>query len=193
VTEKGGALSVFMSIATHGNTNSLGPAPEAPWCWFAIQTKPRHEKKVNSELREKGISSFLPFHREKRRWSDRSQWVELPMFPQYVFVRVPPSGDSRIRVLQTPGVMQFVGATVRGTPIPEEQMEGLLAIISHGIPAVPHEFLRVGQRVRIRSGVLDGVEGILSAIQNEKSLVVSVDLIQKSVAIRINGFEVEPV
>jgi transcription antitermination factor NusG len=88
--------------------------------------------------------------------------------------------------------VQFVGARLKGTPIPDEQIEGLLAIVSHRIPAAPHEFLRVGQRVRIRGGVLEGIEGILSAIRNEKSLVVSVDLIQKSVAIRIDGFEVEP-
>jgi transcription antitermination factor NusG len=147
---------------------------------------------VNSELHEKGIHSFLPLHREKRRWSDRSKWVELPMFSQYIFVRVPPSGDSRIRVLQTTGVVQFVGATGRGIPIPDEQIESLLAIVSRDIPTASHAFLHVGQRVRIRGGVLEGVEGILSAIQNEKSLVVSVDLIQKSVAIRIEGFEVEP-
>jgi transcription antitermination factor NusG len=147
---------------------------------------------VNSELREKGIHSFLPLLREKRHWSDRSKWVELPMFSQYIFVRVPPTGDSRIRVLQTTGVVQFVGAAGRGIPIPDEQIESLLAIVSRDVPTFSHEFLHVGQRVRIRGGVLEGIEGILTAIQNEKCLVVSVDLIQKSVAIRINGFEVEP-
>ena len=175
-----------------GEVLSSATVPKTPEFWFAVQTRPRHEKKVNSELREKGIHSFLPLHRERRRWSDRSQWVELPMFSQYLFVRVPGTGDARIRVLQTTGVVQFVGATVRGTPIPDEQIEGLLAIVSHRIPTAPHEFLRVGQRVRIRGGVLEGIEGILSAIRNEKSLVVSVDLIQKSVAIRVDGFEVEP-
>jgi len=185
-------VSFHIPSTTHVYSPSVSAAPEASWSWFAVQTRPRHEKKVNSELREKGIHSFLPLHREKRRWSDRSQWVELPMFSQYLFVRVPTSGESRIRVLQTAGVVQFVGATVQGTPIPGEQIEDLFAIVSHSIPTAPHEFLRAGQRVRIRGGVLDGIAGILSAIQNEKSLVVSVDLIQKSVAIRISGFEVEP-
>ena len=147
---------------------------------------------MHSELHEKGIYSFLPLHREKRRWSDRRQWVELPMFSQYLFVRVSASGDSRIRVLQTAGVVQFVGATRRGTPIPDGQIEALLAIVSSEIQTASHEFLRLGERVRIRGGILDGIEGILSAIRNERSLVVSVDLIQKSVAIRIDGFEVEP-
>ena len=114
------------------------------------------------------------------------------MFSQYLFVRVSGTGDSRIRVLQTSGVVQFVGANRRGIPIPDEQIESLLAIVSHRVPSAAHEFLRVGQRVRIRGGVLKGIEGILSAVRNEKSLVVSVDLIQKSIAIRIDGFEVEP-
>jgi transcription antitermination factor NusG len=192
VAEKGGALSVLIPSAAHVYWPPVSAPPEAPWLWFAIQTRPRHEKKVNSELREKGINSFLPLHREKRRWSDRSQWVELPMFSQYLFVRMPISGDSRLRVLQTTGVVQFVGATGRGVPIPDDQIESLLAMVSRGIPTVSHEFLRVGQRVRIRGGVLEGIVGILSAIRNEKSLVVSVDLIQKSVAIRIDGFDVEP-
>lgn len=188
VSEKGGALfGIVPSAYDH-----VLSVPETPEYWFAIQTRPRHEKKVNSELREKGIRTFLPLRREKRRWSDRSQWVELPMFSQYVFVRVPGNGDSRTRILQTKGAVQFVGSSARGTPIPDEQIEGLHAIVSNHIPIAHHEFLRVGQRVRIRGGVLEGIEGILSAIQNEKSLVVSVELIQKSVAIRLDGFEVEP-
>ena len=160
--------------------------------WFAVQTKPRHEKKVNSELLEKGIHCFLPLHRERRRWSDRYCWVELPLFSQYLFARVPISGESRTRVLQTTGVVQFVGAPGRGTPVPDEQIDNLQVIAAKRIPMTPHEFLRVGERVRISGGALEGIEGILSAIQNDRSLVVSVDLIQKSVAIRINGFEVEP-
>jgi len=166
--------------------------PESTPYWFAVQTKPRHEKKVNSELLEKGIHSFLPLHRERRRWTDRYSWVELPLFSQYLFVRVPVSAESRARVLQTTGVVQFVGAPGRGTPIPDEQIDSLQVIAAKRIPMTPHEFLRVGERVRIRSGALEGIEGILSAIHNDRSLIVSVDLIQKSVAIRINEFEVEP-
>lgn len=191
MSQKGGALSELTPIR-HEQVLSIGTAPKTPEFWFAVRTRPRHEKKVNSELCEKGIHSFLPLHREKRRWSDRSQWVELPMFSQYVFVRMCGNGDSRIRVLQTTGVVQFVGSTVRGTPIPDDQIEGLRMIVSNRIPAAPHEFLRVGRRVRIRGGVLEGIEGVLSAIRNEKCLVVSVDVIQKSVAIRIDEFEVEP-
>jgi transcriptional antiterminator NusG len=194
VIEKGGALSLGIPTTFHEHplSGGAGVAEEAAVFWFAVQTRPRHEKRVNTELREKGIHSFLPLHREKRRWSDRYSWVELPLFSQYLFVRVPSSLELRTRVLRTTGVVQFVGGLGRGTPIPDHQIENLQAIVAQRIPMMPHEFLRVGERVRIRGGALEGIEGILSAIRNDKSLVVSVDLIQKSVAIRIDGFEVEP-
>lgn len=191
MSERGGALFEFISCVDGAvHSDAISRREEF---WFAIQTKPRHEKKVNIELREKGIRSFLPLRREKRRWSDRNKWVEMPMFSQYLFVRLASNGDSRIRVLQTGGVVQFVGANVKGTPIPDEQIESLFAIVTQGIATASHEFLRVGQRVRIRGGALDGIEGILAAIRNEKNLVISVDVIKKSVAIGINGFEVEAV
>jgi transcription antitermination factor NusG len=159
--------------------------------WFAVQTKPRHEKKVHFDLREKGICSFLPLHCEKRQWSDRKQWVEMPLFPHYVFVQIPANGESRVSVLRTSGVLRFAGIPGHGTPIPDEQIENLQTIVAERIVLVPHEFLRIGERVRIRGGALNGIEGVLAAIKNDRSLVVSVDLLQKSVAIRLDGFEVE--
>jgi transcription antitermination factor NusG len=193
VTWKGGALSLGIPNSLYEKPLSSGAGvPTDASFWFAVQTRPRHEKKVNLELREKGFHSFLPLHLERRRWSDRQRWIEIPLFSQYLFVRVPISAESRAWVLKTSGVVKFVGAPWRGTPIPDEQIENLQAIVARRIPMTPHEFLRVGQRVRIRGGALEGIEGTLSAIRNDRSLVLSVDLIQKSVAIRIDGFEVEP-
>lgn len=160
-------LCLFLSQARlMCNSPSVSTAPEAPWFWLAVRTRPRHEKKLKfraSRERNSQLSSALP--REAPLERPHSQRVELPMFSQYLFVRVPTSGDS---LLQTAGVVQLVGATVRGTPIPDAQIEALLAIVSHGIPTAPREFLRVGQRVRFRLGVLDGIEGVVSAIRNEK-------------------------
>jgi transcription termination/antitermination protein NusG len=161
--------------------------------WFAVQTRPRHEKKVSLGLKEKGIHSFLPLRRERRQWSDRQQWIELPLFSHYVFVHIPVTAESRVTVLRTSGVLRFAGMPGCGTPVPDEQVENLQAIMDQRIPLAPHEFIKVGERVRIRGGALNGIEGILAAIKNDKSLVVSVDLIEKSVAIRIDGFEVERV
>jgi transcription antitermination factor NusG len=192
VSENGGALSLSIPNTVYDQllSSSTRAAESAP-CWFAVQTRPRHEKRVEAELLAKGLESFLPLHRERRRWSDRYTWVELPLFSQYLFVRISASPESRTRVLQTTGVVQFVGITGRGTPIPDHQIESLQTIVSQRVPMAPHHFLRVGERVRIRGGALEGIEGILSEIRNDKSLVVSVELIQKSVAIRIHGFEVE--
>jgi len=159
--------------------------------WFAVQTKPRHEKKVSAELAEKGLRSFLPLHREKRQWSDRQKWVELPLFSNYVFVRMAEDTELRTRVMRTTGVVRFVGAPGHGTPIPEEQIEGLQAIVEQRIPLTPHSYINVGERVRICGGALNGVEGVLVAIKDDRRLVVSVELIRRSVAIQLDGFVVE--
>ena len=194
MTQNGGALS--LSIPTIASEESrgdvVGARPENSY-WFAVQTRPRHERKVSLGLKEKGIHSFLPLRREKRQWSDRRQWIELPLFSHYVFVQIPATTELRVNVLRTSGVLRFAGVPGCGTPIPDEQIENLQTIIDQQIPLAPQEFVKVGERVRIRGGALNGIEGILAAIKNDRSLVVSVDLIQKSVAIRIDGFEVERV
>jgi transcriptional antiterminator NusG len=161
--------------------------------WFAVQTRPRHEKRVSQSLKEKGVPCFLPLHREKRQWSDRWQWVEWPLFAHYVFVRIAGTPELRVSVLRTNGVIQFVGASFHGTPIPDDQIENLRTLTDQRVLLSPHEFLRIGERVRIRGGALNGIEGVLAAVKNDRTLVVSVDLIQKSVSIRIEGFEVERV
>jgi transcriptional antiterminator NusG len=192
VTEKGEALSQMSSNSAQEKFQmEVATVSSGHSSWFAVQTRPRHEKKVDVGLQEKGIQSFLPIHRERRKWSDRQQWVEVPLFGRYIFVRIPSTAETRVRVLQTNGVVQFVGSPGRGTPIPDEQIENLQAIAEHRVPLRPHAFINVGERVRIRGGSLDGLEGLLTAIKDDRSLVVSVDLIQKSVAIRIDGFEIE--
>jgi transcription antitermination factor NusG len=194
VTQNGGALSLsIVGISSEESlAHNVGARLENS-SWFAVQTWPRHEKKVRLGLKEKGIHSFLPLRREKRQWSDRQQWIELPLFSNYVFVQIPVTSESRAKVLRTRGVLRFAGVPGCGTPVPDEQIENLQAVVDERIPLAPHEFIKVGERVRIRGGALNGIEGILAAIKNDRSLIVSVDLIQKSVAIRIDGFEVERV
>jgi len=160
-------------------------------CWFAIETRPRHEKKVSIGLREKGVDIFLPLFSEKHEWSDRHRIVEMPVFPRYVFVRIEPTASARIPVLRTGGVMSFVGNRGMGAAIPDAQVESVRSIISLGLPFSHYAFLDVGQRVRIRGGALDGVEGILAAINGDQSLVLSVEMICRSLAIRIDGYRVE--
>jgi transcription antitermination factor NusG len=159
--------------------------------WFAVETRPRHEKKVSIGLREKGIDIFLPLFSEKHHWSDRRQIVEMPVFPRYVFVRIEPTTSARIPVLRTGGVMSFVGNRGIGSAIPDAQIESVMSVISQGVSFSHYAFLEIGERVRIRGGALDGVEGILTAINGDRSLVVSVEMICRSLAIRVDGYRVE--
>jgi transcription antitermination factor NusG len=193
VTHGSGALSTPHNFVNTGAAPTVDVlSAETESSWFAIQTWPRHEKKVAAELREKGISVFLPLFSEKRQWSDRRRLVELPLFPQYAFVRIAPKTHARIPVLRTAGVRGFVGKRGVGIPIPDSEIDGIRTVLAQGISFNHHSFLNVGKRIRIRGGSLDGVVGILTAINSDATLVVSVELIQRSLAIRITGFAVEP-
>lgn len=161
--------------------------------WYAIQTRSRHEKMVAQHLMLRGVNVFLPTLTEVHRWSDRRKKVELPVFSGYVFVNVPSSNEERVRVLRVDGVVRFVGPTVGGTAIPEEQIEAVRALLEHNVPWASHPFLKAGQRIRIRGGALDGMEGIFQDRNGENSLILSVDAIQRSLAVRIEGYDFEVV
>lgn len=160
--------------------------------WFAVHTRTRFEKKVVFELREKGIETFLPLFSSRHKWSDRHRLVHLPLFPGYVFVRIAAIQGTRIAVLRTIGVSNFVGVRGVGTPIPDCEIQAIQTLLEQRVPFELYPFLNIGQRVRIRGGCLDGIEGILTAINGNESLVVSVQLIQRSVAMQISGYQVEP-
>jgi transcription antitermination factor NusG len=161
--------------------------------WFAVQTRPRFEKKVSLELQEKGIQCFLPLHSVKHQWSDRKQSVLLPLFPGYTFVHVEPGQIVRVAILRTNGVLNFVGAKGIGTPIPDDEIEAVQALLKQHIPWDVCPYAKVGQTVRILGGALDGVKGTLTKINGDRSLVISVELIQRSVAMRLTGYDIEPV
>jgi transcription antitermination factor NusG len=164
--------------------------PESPQ-WFAIHVRSRHEKKVAEELQQRGISNFLPIVRQVRRWSDRKKIVELPLFSCYLFVQIVPSPAARVSVLNFHGVLGFIGPH-QGTPIPSEQIESIRTLLMNDVHVTAESYIRVGQRVRIRGGALDGVEGVLSGRGNDQKLIVSVDTIQRSISVALEGYEVEP-
>lgn len=168
----------------------LGFAPEES-NWYAIHTKPRHEKWIAQQLQEKRILTFLPLLQQIHRWSDRRRKVEVPLFSCYVFVRIVQTAVDRLKVLRTPGVISFVGNERQGTRIPDEQVENLRTAIREKIPCAAHPFIGMGKRVRVRGGSLDGIEGILVRQAGEQSLVVSVELLRRSVSIRVEGYDIE--
>ena len=161
--------------------------------WYAIQVRPRHEKAVARELQGRGVTTFLPLVTEVHGWSDRRKLVELPLFPCYAFVRITLSPEVRVRVLRIEGVLSFVGIRNQPTPIPDEQISGVQMLLETSVPFSTCPFLHVGQRVRIRSGALEGMEGILLSRNRDRSLVISVELIQRSLAIRIEGYDLQAI
>jgi transcription antitermination factor NusG len=159
--------------------------------WFAIQTVAKHEKSVTKHLQEKDVDTFLPLLPETHRWSDRRTKVDVPLFSCYTFVRISPAPEKRLPVLTTPGVLGFVGRQRQGTAIPDSDIDHLMTALKNGDHCIPHPFLRAGRRVRIRGGSLAGIEGILVREGADQSVVVSVHLLQRSVAIKIRGYELE--
>jgi len=173
------------------STSSGSAAVESSW--FAVQTFPRYEKKVTAELQEKSVQTFLPLIPATHQWSDRQRLVEEPMFPGYMFVRIVQSLNNRVAILRTKGVARFVGVRGVGIPIPDDQIECVQTVLARGMPFGPHPFPGVGRRVRIRGGCFDGVEGILTAVNGNQTLVISVELIQRSIAVRVSGYQIESI
>lgn len=176
-------------VATIGSLGqSVCPA------WYAVQTRPRHEQMVATQLDRDGIEILLPSTTQVRRWSDRRRVVHVPLFPNYVFVRMTlSSNEQRVYVLRRVGVVGFVGPRREATPIAPSQMESVRTLMTTQVEYGAHPYLTVGQRVRICSGALKGLEGILLRMTDDNHLVLSIDLIHKSVIIRIGGYDLQVV
>jgi transcription antitermination factor NusG len=158
--------------------------------WFALTVKPRHERAAAGALRVKGLEDLLPLYRTRRRWSDRMKELELPLFPGYVFCRF--AARQRTAVLATPGVRSIVGFGRQATPVEEEEIGAIRAMIASGLPLGPWPYLRAGQRIRIEGGPLRGVEGILLEASDACRVVVSVNLLQRSVAVQVDRQAIGP-
>ena len=167
----------------------FGVEPE----WYAVHTRSQHEKSVVSHLQGEGITTFLPLVTEVHRWSDRRKLVELPLFSCYAFVHMPFVPELWAKVLRVSGVLGFVGVRGQGVPIPEKQMESIRTLLATNAPYTLCPFLKVGQHVRIRGGALEGIEGILVDRNGDRTVVISVEPIQRSIAVRIGDYQVEPI
>jgi len=168
---------------------AIPPEPQAE-VWLAVQIRYRFEKKVFAQLSGKGMEVFLPLRKETREWSDRQKLVTVPLFPGYAFVRSARSLALRLQVLQTAGVMGFVSFAGTAAVVPQKQIEDLRLLLTQSVPFSLYPFLRLGQRVRIRGGCLHGLEGLLSK-RDKSKLVISIESIQRSLAIEIQGYELE--
>jgi len=152
--------------------------------WYAVRTKPNHERVAASALEHKGYEQYLPVYRSRRRWSDRIVESNLPQFPRYVFCRF--DVTRRLPILTTPGVMSIVGFGQGPTAIPESEIEAIQFVIRSGLVPEPCSFLNEGQRIRVTRGSLEGLEGLLLKKKGEWRIVLSVTILQRSVSVEID-------
>lgn len=164
-------------------------ADELPW--FALQVRAKHEAGVAQFLEGKGYRWFLPSYKLRKRLCDRIKVTDAPLFPGYLFCRF--DAQKRLPILMTPGVIQIIGYNRVPVPIAEDEINALQMLVRSGLPNQPCPFVRIGDRVQIEAGPLRGVEGILVAIKAEHRLILSVTLLQRSVAVQIDSAFVRPV
>lgn len=169
-------------------------SPELPFeylvpRWYAVYTCANHEKQVAAQLNNRKIESFLPLYESVHRWKDRRVRLHLPLFPGYVFIRL--ALRDRLQVLQIPSVVHLVGGS-RGIPeaLAEEEIETLRGGLTSGLQAQPHRFVTVGRRVRIRNGPLTGLEGILRRRKGHYRVILSVELIARSIVVETDAADI---
>lgn len=157
--------------------------------WFAVYTTCRHEKKVARHLEQREIEHFLPIYRTQHRWKDGSRvMLDLPLFPGYVFVRI--DARNRVGVLEVPGVVSMIGTASHPAPLPDFDVDALRTGLDP-MRAEPHPLLTIGQRVRIKTGALAGLEGIVIRKKSGFRIVLTLSLLMQSIAIEVDGDDVE--
>jgi transcription antitermination factor NusG len=158
--------------------------------WYAAYTSANHEKRVADQLRERCVDYFLPLYECERRWKDRRVKLQTPLFSGYLFVRI--ALRERLRVLQIPGVVHLVGFGGHPASLPQEDLQAIQDCLSQGLQVEPHPYLRVGRRMQVKSGPLQGLEGVVVRRKNRSRFVLSFDLLQRAIAIEMNAMDLQP-
>ena len=183
-------VSSAMSERSQGEIEHLAMRFLEPH-WYVACTSANHEKRVAEQLSVRSVEHFLPLYESVRRWKDRRMKLELPLFPGYIFVRLPLR--DRLNVLQVPGVSRLVGFNGLPCAVPAEDIQAIRNCLVRGYQVGPHPYLQVGRRARVKSGPLQGLEGIILRRKNSMRFVLSFELIRRSVAVEIGGMELDPV
>jgi transcription antitermination factor NusG len=174
-----------------GQTSPIGDQGRtSPANWYAVYTCPRHEKFVAEQMNRRQVECFLPLYRTVRRWKDRRKELELALFPGYVFVHIAP--DERLPVLQSAGVVRFVSFNGHPAPVVDSEIEPLMRALATGVRLEPHPYLTIGRRVRIRYGPLAKVQGILTRRKDRYRVVLSLDILMRSVSVEVDESDIEP-
>jgi transcription antitermination factor NusG len=175
----------LLASIVSGETPDFVSAIPAGFPWYAVRTRSNFERIASTVLAGKGYQQYLPTYRVKKRWSDRPVITELPLFPGYVFCRF--DSKKRVPILSTPGVFAIIGFGNEAAPIPEEEIEAIKRVLESGLAAGPCPFIREGQRIRIKRGPLENVEGILLKKKSEWRMVISVCMLKRSVSVELDA------
>ncbi len=159
--------------------------------WYAVFTRSNFEKAVTVELDRKGIEAYLPAVKEMHRWKDRRKEVEVPVFRSYLFARITDTPENRLRILRTTGAIRILGSGSSITAVHDLEIESIRRLVSSGREFSRHPYLSEGAWVRVKYGPLEGVEGRLLRIKNRDRLVLSVEILARSVVTEIDGSDVE--
>ncbi|HEU0007089.1 MAG TPA: UpxY family transcription antiterminator [Terriglobia bacterium] len=178
--------------------------PEAPSCseytwrdqnhasllpeWYAVYTRSHQERVVKTQLDGRGVENFLPTYEKTSQWKDRKKLIQMPLFPGYLFVKI--LSVRRLEVLKAYGVVQIVGNSTGPMPIPEDQVASVRTFVEVGLKCDPHPYLKIGKKVRITEGPLEGLQGILVRKKNRSLFVISVEMIQRSVSVELEGWKI---
>src|ERR1700680_4837313 len=179
---------MISQAAAYDAVSTFTPAAQA---WFAVRVRSNHERISAVHLEERGYEEFTPSYKIERRWSDRKKEIDQLLFPGYVFCRLDP--ENRLPVLSAPGVVGLVGCGRVPTPIPDQEIERIRTMIQSGLLVMPWPFLELGQTVLIEQGPLAGVEGILEEVKGKCRLIVSINLLRRSVGAEVDRHWVRPV
>jgi len=158
--------------------------------WYALYTRPRHERQVLQELTNQSIEAYLPMHKVRRRWSDRYKIVEEPLFKNYLFVRS--DGQHYRRALRPFGAVSFITLDGKPAVVPDEEIEAVQILVDSELPHNPYPYLKEGRKVRVKYGPLEGCEGILIRKRGLARLIVSVNLLQRSIEAEVDADWIEP-
>jgi transcription antitermination factor NusG len=180
----------------HGNESevrSMLPRPlkRSQPGWYAVYTRANHENQVSKQLLLRSVEHFLPSYDSVRCWKDRKVRLQLPLFPGYVFVRIPLF--DQMHVLQVPGVVRLVGFNAGPTELPEEEIDAMRNGLRGGVCAQPHPYLVVGRRVRVVCGPLAGLKGIVLKKKNSTRVVITLEVIMRSVAVEVDPADLQPI
>lgn len=179
-----------VNTKNHVGYSDMDPSFFEP-LWYAVYTNANHEKRVAQQLGQRSIEHILPLYDSVRRWKDRRVHLQMPLFPGYVFVHF--ALRDRLQVLQIPSVAHLISFNGRPAPLPIEDVQSIQHCLNHGRQVEPHPYLQAGRRARVRSGPLQGLEGIILRRKNRMRFVLSFELILRSVAVEIDETELVPI